>query len=460
MVGPDLLELLRADDLLGRSQTQASNDLAKRMFVPRSVFIASAVGGGIVNLVLSLIPLLLIVLVTGFPLYATWAFPPGGGLHHDALHRGRCRCCSSRSVSRFADVREMYIVHHPDLVLPDADRLRASIVPVRYRIPIWPEPAVLPVQTFRKPIYDGVLPSRRPSWCSLSMSLVVLVMGWVTFCHRADDLAYWAEHGRAARSGSSTSRSSTASRGSASDRSRSTRSGGCSGGSSSTISRRCATYLPMIGRASRWASSGRNGAGKSTLLPRHRPRPASVSWAGSSSRDGSLRSWSSGLGFHGELTGRENVLLQGVPPRLLARRDAAADGSDRRVRGARRLHRLPDADLLDRNGGPALLLGRDRRRARHPARRRGLSPSATSAFSSSATNGWTPFRSRGKDLHARLPLGRPIATICDRAIWIHAGAVVADGPADEVTEAYHEWSMAGGAEPPVFAPRAAASGSV
>lgn len=51
--------------------SQGSNELAKRMFVPRSVFVASALGGGLVNLFLSLAPLLLILGATGFPLHPT-----------------------------------------------------------------------------------------------------------------------------------------------------------------------------------------------------------------------------------------------------------------------------------------------------------------------------------------------------------------------------------------------------
>ena len=58
------------------AQTLGSNEMAKRTFVPRSVFVASALGGGLVNLVLSLVPLLLILLVTGFPLHTTWLFLP------------------------------------------------------------------------------------------------------------------------------------------------------------------------------------------------------------------------------------------------------------------------------------------------------------------------------------------------------------------------------------------------
>ena len=48
------------------------------------------------------------------------------------------------------------------------------------------------IQIFRKPIYDGKIPASAS--CSVApsrFSLAVLVTGWVYFCHRRDDMAYW-----------------------------------------------------------------------------------------------------------------------------------------------------------------------------------------------------------------------------------------------------------------------------
>jgi homopolymeric O-antigen transport system permease protein len=172
------------------SQSQASNDLARRTFVPRSVFIASAVGGGIVNLLLSLVPLLLILVVTGFPLHATWWFLPISILIATLFTAGVSLLLFTMT-SRFSDVREMYgvivqtwffltpIVYHP------------SIVPFRYRLALWLNPMYYLVQVFRRPIYDGILPSVALVGGSFALSVAVLVTGWVYFCHRTDDMAYW-----------------------------------------------------------------------------------------------------------------------------------------------------------------------------------------------------------------------------------------------------------------------------
>ena len=37
--------------------------------------------------------------------------------------------------------------------------------------------------------------------------------------------------------------------------------------------------------------------------------------------------------------------------------------------------------------------------------------------------------------------GDTIRDNCERAIWLHHGSIVRDGSAEEVTQAYHEWSL-------------------
>ncbi|HEX4440280.1 MAG TPA: ABC transporter permease [Thermoanaerobaculia bacterium] len=172
------------------SQSQGSNDMAKRTFIPRSVFVAAAVGGGLVNLGLSLIPLVVIIAITGFPLYATWVFLPVA-VFITTLFTAGVSLFLFTVTTRFADVREMYnvivqtwffltpIVYHP------------SIVPLRYRIALWLNPMYYLVQVFRKPIYDGAIPQASLVLVSLGLSAAVLVSGWIYFCRRTDRMAYW-----------------------------------------------------------------------------------------------------------------------------------------------------------------------------------------------------------------------------------------------------------------------------
>ena len=172
------------------SQTMASNELAKRMFIPRSVFIASAVGGGLVNLGLSIVPLVAILLVTGFPLHATWAFLPVS-IFIATLFTAGVSLILFTVASRFADIREMYLVLVQVWFFLTPIVYHPSIVPFRYRLALWLNPLYYLIQVFRKPIYDGVIPSTALLGGSFALSVAVLVTGWVFFCHRSDNMAYW-----------------------------------------------------------------------------------------------------------------------------------------------------------------------------------------------------------------------------------------------------------------------------
>ena len=171
-------------------QTMASNELAKRMFVPRSVFIASAVGGGLVNLLLSLVPLILILIATGFPFHATWAFLPVSIFIITVFTAGISLLLFAVT-SRFADVREMYTVVVQTWFFLTPIVYEPSIVPFRYRVILSLNPMYHLIQIFRKPIYDGVIPSATLLGASLAFSAVTLVTGWVFFCHRTDKMARW-----------------------------------------------------------------------------------------------------------------------------------------------------------------------------------------------------------------------------------------------------------------------------
>lgn len=171
------------------SQTQDSNEIAKRIYIPRSVFVAAAIGVGLVNFALSIVPLVLILVVTGFPIHGTWAFVPIAVVVTTLFTAG-VGFFLFTFASRFSDIREMYqvvvqtwffltpIVYHP------------AIVPPKFRFALWLNPLYYLVQTFRKPIYDGVLPSPALIGASLALSLVVFLAGWIYFTNRAERFAF------------------------------------------------------------------------------------------------------------------------------------------------------------------------------------------------------------------------------------------------------------------------------
>lgn len=166
-------------------QTQDSNELAKRIYVPRSVFVASAVGVGLVNLTLSLVPLLVILVVTGFPLYVTWGFLPFSVLIGMLFAAGVALFLYTLA-SRFSDVREMYLILVQTWFFLTPIVYHPAIVPPKFRFVLWLNPMYYLVQTFRRPVYDGMIPSLTLVSASLAFSVGVFVTGWLYFVHRAD----------------------------------------------------------------------------------------------------------------------------------------------------------------------------------------------------------------------------------------------------------------------------------
>jgi ABC-2 type transport system ATP-binding protein len=184
---------------------------------------------------------------------------------------------------------------------------------------------------------------------------------------------------------------------------------------------------------------GRNGAGKSTLfrvisrvLP---PAEGRVYVAGRIAPILEL-----GLGFHGELTGRENVMLQGAllgfsraeTRRRLDRIVAWAEledfidapirtfstGMSARLAFAVATDVDPDILLVDE----ALSVGDEKFQRKCHDRMEGLV-------------------ARGKTFMLVSHSPDQIRDNCDRVVWLHHGRIVLDGPAAAVAEAYHQWSL-------------------
>jgi ABC-type polysaccharide/polyol phosphate export permease len=91
--------------------------------------------------------------------------------------------------SRFSDVREMYLVLIQVWFFLTPIVYHISIVPSKYRWPIWLNPMYYMVQTFRMPIYEGRIPSGQVLATSSVIALVVFISGWIYFSRRTDRMA-------------------------------------------------------------------------------------------------------------------------------------------------------------------------------------------------------------------------------------------------------------------------------
>lgn len=164
--------------------------LFKRIYMPRSVFALSSMGTGVVNLLLALIPMLIIMLVTGSPIRWTIFFLPIPILLLIMISLGVGLILSTLAVY-FPDVNEMYQIVltawmyltpiiYPASMLPERLRFWLQTLNPMYRI----------VDLFRLPIYEGRIPSFSEFWPAALISLFLLVVGWGVFVSKADEFAY------------------------------------------------------------------------------------------------------------------------------------------------------------------------------------------------------------------------------------------------------------------------------
>ena len=184
---------------------------------------------------------------------------------------------------------------------------------------------------------------------------------------------------------------------------------------------------------------GRNGAGKSTLfrvisrvLP---PAEGRVYVAGRIAPILEL-----GLGFHGELTGRENVMLQGA---LLG---------FSRAETRRRLDRIVEwAELQDFIDAPIRTFSTGMAARLAFAVATDVDPDillvdealsvGDEKFQRKCRERMEGLVARGKTFMLVSHSPSQIRDNCDRVLWLHHGRIVLDGAADAVAEAYHQWSL-------------------
>jgi ABC-type polysaccharide/polyol phosphate export permease len=164
--------------------------LLQRIYLPRTAFVVSAIGTGLVNLLLALVPLLIMVLVVGLPLSWAVAFLPVSIALLTAFCLGVGLLFSAWAIY-FPDVAEMYQViliawlYMTPIIYPP------EVIPESYRYWFFHlNPMYYFVQVFRQPLYEGRLPSADVLLGSTLISILMLVLGWIVFSSRADEFTY------------------------------------------------------------------------------------------------------------------------------------------------------------------------------------------------------------------------------------------------------------------------------
>jgi ABC-type polysaccharide/polyol phosphate export permease len=164
-------------------------NLAKTVYVPSTIFVLACIVNGLVNIALSLVPLIIIMLVLGQPLYSTWWFFPLGVAIVAVFTFGVALLMSSLGVL-FADFREMYQLSlqawffltpiiYPREIIPDHFAWALTLNPMAYMVEI-----------VRLPIYAGELPDVATLLTAVVLAGGALLLGAWVFTSKADELAY------------------------------------------------------------------------------------------------------------------------------------------------------------------------------------------------------------------------------------------------------------------------------
>jgi len=165
-----------------------SGGLIGRVNFPKSVFPVAAVGTGLFNLLLALVPYFIIALILGAKISITILYLPIPILIATIFTLGVAMALSSVVVF-FADVLPMY-----DIVLTTW----LYLTPIIYPIDLVPEPIqavlrfnpLLPIiEAFRAPLYEGRPPDLSTLAYAFAVALVVLVLGWWMFTRKSREYA-------------------------------------------------------------------------------------------------------------------------------------------------------------------------------------------------------------------------------------------------------------------------------
>lgn len=168
------------------SLTADASEIARRVYVPRSVFVAAAVGGALVNLLYTLVPLLIIIAATGHPIHATWLFLPVS-IVTGVLFTSGVGLVVFTMASRFVDVKETYLVVLSTWFFLTPIVYTPAVLAPKYRLFIRLNPMTYLVEMFRAPIYDGWLPGANTLAFSLLASVLSLAFGWLFYAWKIED---------------------------------------------------------------------------------------------------------------------------------------------------------------------------------------------------------------------------------------------------------------------------------
>ena len=182
-------------NFISQSSTQAINDLMyggslmNQVYMPRSVYAFAAIGTGLANLGFAVIPLALLMLVTGTPISWALLFLPISILIVSIFTLGFGLIMSAFSVF-FADVINIHSILMQLIMWLSGIFYSLESMPERMRTIIGLVPTYHMVTIFRTPFYSGELPPLISILYASGIAVLFLVAGLWIFMRVSDAIAY------------------------------------------------------------------------------------------------------------------------------------------------------------------------------------------------------------------------------------------------------------------------------
>ncbi len=181
-------------DFFGQTTTFAVNQLIwgspllSRVWLPPAVFPLSAVGAGVVNFLLTLLPLVAVMLVLGHPFSWQALFFPVPMLFLAMFSLGVGLFLASFAL-HFHDVINMWNVVLRAWYFLTPIMYPEGIFPQSFRVLLDANPLHHILRCFRQPLLQGQLPAGNTLLLALGMSVATLLFGWWVFARHRFEFA-------------------------------------------------------------------------------------------------------------------------------------------------------------------------------------------------------------------------------------------------------------------------------
>lgn len=166
-----------------------NGDLIKKVAVTKAVFPIAAVVSNMINLLLSMIPLVLIVLAMRHPFYWTWLFLPVPLAALTIFTLGATFFFATANVY-YRDVAHIIQVLLNVLFYLTPIIYAIDSIPHRYQWLFKLNPLIFALNQFRLSVYYGKLPAMRSILASFICGFLALIIGFTIFRRHQDEFVF------------------------------------------------------------------------------------------------------------------------------------------------------------------------------------------------------------------------------------------------------------------------------